>query len=686
MADEKRIQKKVRLYRLAVVVAFVVLIGRLFFLQVVEANQYQARAAQNSTRKITMLARRGDIIDRNGQVLASTRPVFAITFDAQGVSDVPGIAKKLAALIGRPDLDAKAIEEKVKTHQPPYEPAEILKLQESDPDTWAIVSRIAENQQDLPGVDIQEEPLRYYPDGALAGHLLGQVGAISPQELEQFKQYGYGMNDQIGKVGLERVYELWMQGDQNIGLKGKDGFRLIEVNNQNRKVRELPVGVDPVPGNNLILTLDAKVQQVMEKSLKDTIAQAHQRNPKAVAGSAVLIDVRTGAVLAMASEPEVNPNDFVTGLKPDKQAYYNDAKLQPQLNRAIRAAYPPGSTFKMITGMAALESGKVTSGSTITCSGGYWKKGGIKCWSVHGVVDLFKAYAKSCNTYFQWAGEQAGIDLMAKIAQEFGLGENSGATDWQGERQGTRPSRQWKYDLNATSINRKYDRLRKQLDQKYDKLLAQAQTQAEKDKLNAQKQRDKNNLEAWYKIDFDFYTQWQPYDTYNTSIGQGANEYTPLQLANYVATVANGGNRFKPYLVQRIVSPDGKVLQEFKPQLIQKASVNPANIALVRQGMRAVCEPGGTAYVPFKDFPPQFAVAGKTGTAQTGLPTDDKNKDFHGVFVGFAPYDNPQVAIAVYIEYGESGSASAVNVARQVLRTYFGLDKQDAANPNPSAR
>ncbi|MBC7341698.1 MAG: penicillin-binding protein 2 [Clostridia bacterium] len=680
MADEKRIQKKVRVYRLVVVLVFVVLIGRLFFLQVVEANQYQARAAQNSTRKLTILARRGDIFDRNGQVLATTRPVFAITFDAQGVKDVPGVAKKLASLIGRPDLDAKAIEEKVKTHQPPYEPAEILQLQEDDPDTWAIVSRIAENQQDLPGVDIQEEPLRYYPNGPLAGHVLGQVGAISPQELDQFRQYGYGMNDQIGKAGLERVYELWFQGDQNIGLKGKDGFRLIEVNNQNRKVRELPVGVDPVPGNNLVLTLDAKVQQVMEKSLKETIAQAHQRNPKAKAGSAVLIDVRTGAILAMASEPEVNPNDFVTGLKPDKLAYYNDEKLQPQLNRAIRAAYPPGSTFKMITGMAALESGKVTPSSTVTCTGGYWVKGGIKCWGVHGVVDLIKAYAKSCNTYFQWAGERAGIDLISKIAKEFGLGENSGATDWQGERQGTRPSRQWKYDLYAASINRKYDNLRRQLDQKYDKLLAEAKTQAEKDKLNAQKQRDKDNLEAWYKIDFDFYTQWQPYDTYNTSIGQGANEYTPLQLANYVATLANGGNRWKPYLVQRIVSPDGKVLQEFKPQLIQKVSVSPTSMALVRQGMRAVCEPGGTAYSAFKDFPPQFAVAGKTGTAQTGLPTDDKKKDFHGVFVGFAPYDNPQVAIAVYIEYGESGSASAVKVAREVLRSYFGLDKQNLAN------
>mgnify|MGYP001014792932 CR=1 FL=1 len=227
-----------------------------------------------------------------------------------------------------------------------------------------------------------------------------------------------------------------------------------------------------------------------------------------------------------------------------------------------------------------------------------------------------------------------------------------------------------------------------QIEAKYAKLTNQAESDKAKQRLNREKNQTLRIEESRYKIDYDFYVNWRPYETFNTSIGQGDNNYTILQLANYIATLANGGNRYKPYLVQKIISPAGKTLKVFEPQLEHKVTLDPEILAETRKGMLQVTQPGGTAYSLFKSFPPEIQVGAKTGTAQTGRAGDEKNKEFHGVFVAFAPYDNPQIAFAGLVEYGESGGGSAGLVAKAVFEEYFGItpraeDIKDRTLPSP---
>jgi penicillin-binding protein 2 len=346
-------------------------------------------------------------------------------------------------------------------------------------------------------------------------------------------------------------------------------------------------------------------------------------------------------------------------------------------NRVFQGTYPPGSTFKMITGMAALEAG-VKPSETIVCKGRYWRAPYIKCWSVHGTVDFYEALAGSCNTYFQDAGRRAGIDMVAKIAGEFGLGEKTNTLGVINESDGILPDPQWKEALYDPIVKKNYEEKRKTLKEEYEASLSKLKGDAEKEEATEDYENDLNLLEAQYKIDYRFYTTWQPYDTFNTSIGQGSNNYTVIQLCNYVSTIANGGNRYRPYLVDRVISPAGKVVQQYKPELLNKVSVSAENLAIVRRAMKAVIDPGGTSYSLFSSFPSNIGVGAKTGTAQTGLTGDRKNKDFHGVFFAFAPYDDPQIAFASIVEYGESGGASGGQIAKAVFEEYFGLNKNKA--------
>lgn len=668
----KQIEHRLKVYWIMVIIVFSVMLLRLAMLQLVQTSRWKMQSEGNRIRMIAVHAPRGEILDRNGQVLAKSRLVYTVYLTNLGTKEQEGVINRLVEVLQDPQITVDSIKEQLKSPKlRPYEPLVIKRNID-----WQTMVRLEERRQELTGVYIDVEPVRYYPGTSavgetLAGHLLGYVREISAKELEAMPDGEYQMGDMIGKDGLEKTYESY--------LRGKDGARQVEVDVKGRRVKDLPT-LAAVPGNNLVLTLDAKLQETLEKSMDETLARVQKKYPKAKAGTAVVLDVKTGGVLAMVSRPTLNPNDFIGPIPQEKVDFYFRTKPPAILNRAIAASYPPGSTFKPITAMAAVDSKAVDPKTVlVNCTGKYWLPPYINCWGVHGRRDLYGGMAVSCNTYFQEAGRLAGVDNIVRVASEFGLGSKTGI-DLPGEVKGLLPSPQWKQDLNSKLINDRYQKKFANLDATYQTALQQAATDAEKQKLLKQKEKERQALEAAYREEYRFYTEWKPYDTFNMSIGQGNNDYTIIQLANYVATLANGGKRMKPYLVDRVVAPDGKVIKQFAPTLLNKVSVTPETMAEVRRAMLAVTEPGGTAYWLFKDFPDHIKVAAKTGTAQTGRQGDDKLGDFHGVFVAFAPYDNPQIAFAGIIEYGYHGGESTGYLAKAVFEEYFGLKKDPAAS------
>jgi len=285
--------------------------------------------------------------------------------------------------------------------------------------------------------------------------------------------------------------------------------------------------------------------------------------------------------------------------------------------------------------------------------------------------------AKSCNVYFQEMARRAGKEAMIQVAQDFGLGQKTGI-DLPYESQGLVPTPEWKRELNALLIDRKYDNLRKQLEDKYTQMMIGANSDQQRD-LERKKQNEQAQLEAQYQIDYNFDTNWQPFDTFNMSIGQGANQYTILNLVNYVAALANGGDLMRPHLVKEILSSDQEVLRVIQPEVIRRVSVSVETLAETRRAMVQVTRPGGTAAFLFNDFPVNIQVGAKTGTAQTNRAGDSALNEFHGVFIAFAPAEDPQVAFAGVIEYGQHGSESAGWVAKDVFEQYFGLQDHYSA-------
>jgi len=309
---------------------------------------------------------------------------------------------------------------------------------------------------------------------------------------------------------------------------------------------------------------------------------------------------------------------------------------------------------------------------SVSCGGAYWLAPYIKCTGVHGQRNYYSSMAVSCNTYFQEMGRRAGHEGIVHVAEQFGLGQKTGI-DLPHESKGLLPTAAWKKETNALLIDRKYDRLRQEMEVRYQQLLDNAATDKERDDIQKRQKNEKALLEAQYQIDYKFDTAWQSFDTYNMSIGQGYNDYTVVQLANYVATIANGGSLMEPYILKRVVSPDGKTIKEVKPALRHRVDVASSTIAETKRAMLAVTEPGGTAHFLFYHFPPEIQVGAKTGTAETGRKGDDPKRDYFGTFIAFAPFDNPEIAFAGIVEYGFSGSGSAGRVCRDVFEQYFGI-------------
>jgi penicillin-binding protein 2 len=640
LMHRKLMERKMQVMLVIVSAIFVLLVGRLFYMQLIQNDKYSTLARENRMRLTTITAPRGEVFDRYGVKLVGNEPVYTVLLDNLA-GDASEVIPRLASIMG---ISSAEIEQKVAEQKNLYEPVKIATRVSPE-----IVTKIEEQRLELPGVEISIEPQRQYPNGGILQHVMGYVRQINAEQLAEHQSEGYKMGDQFGQTGLEYTYEKY--------LRGQDGGRQVEVDSMARPVRDLGVKA-PVPGNNLVLTIDYNVQKAAEEALERSSKLAlSQGYTEARAGAAVALDVNSGAVLAMASYPTYDPIKLSGVLTQQDYDEIFNSPWRPMLNRAL-LTYAPGSTFKMIVAMAGLQTGKITPETTISDPGYFywgrtfndWKPGG------HGMVDLVRAIKVSCNTYFYQLSLRLGIDEIARVAREFGLGVKTGI-ELPGEESGVVPGPASKIEQRIPYLSEADVKKVREIQQKYNELLNKTTDESKRRALMSQRSAE---LQA-----INWELDWHDYDTIITSVGQGDNRYSPLELANYIAALANGGTLYKPYLVQRVVSHDGRMIKENRPVALSQVSISEANMAVVRQGMREVAlPPDGTASSFFHSLPP---VAAKTGTAEV------YGHDSHAIFVAFAPYEKPEIAVAVVIEHAGSGGTIGGPVAEDMLAAYFGL-------------
>lgn len=483
------------------------------------------------------------------------------------------------------------------------------------------VHQLYEQNSEFPGVTISESSVRSYPLGSTASHIIGRIGKIEESELKG-NENTYDQNDIIGKSGIEYVFEKY--------LKGTDGVKQIDMDVDGTITDEY-ISQEAVAGSDVILTIDSKLQAITEQALKDNINKiasgGFSYQYDADAGAAVVLNVKTGEVIAMASYPDYDPSAFINGIDSQTWDYYINGTTKPLENKAISMNYSPGSTFKMVTALAGLESGAITPTEKINDTGVYPYAHNPVCWyytsyhTGHGRLNVSQAIQHSCNYFFYEVGRRIGIDTLADYAYYLGLGHKTGI-ELNGEANGNLASSQ-----RAVEENR-----------------------------------------SWYLG-----------ETLSAAIGQSYNTFTPLQMAKYVAMIANGGKKIDVTIVKSIVNADGSEVprNEYESYVneklglsnddVQERTFNTDNINAILEGMRGVTsESGGTAYSTFKNF--NIEVGGKTGSAQTGIAGKT-----NAWFVGFAPFDDPEIAIVVFVRNGGHGGYTA-EVARDIIAQYFGMN------------
>lgn len=648
--ERKTFQKKSQIFIAIIIVVFLILVGRLAYLQVFQVEKFKTMAQQNHMRLIPIKAPRGEMFARDGKTkLVTNQPVYTVSLMYLGLENTPQVVQRLADIMG---IDSKEIQQKLDEHKLRlYEPIEIASNVPLE-----TVLEIEQRRLELPGVIIDVEPVRFYPQGGLAAHVVGYVGEINQEELDKLRDQGYRLGDEIGKDGLEVVYEEY--------LRGEAGARQVEVDAQGRPVRDLGIS-QPIPGDSLVLTIDHKVQQAAVKALEAQLELLQKKYPDAKAAAVVALDVHTGEILAMASYPTYDPTVFTKPLS--NEEYRALSEQRAFLNRTV-FDYSPGSTIKMLIGAAGLAEGIIDPNYKYADKGAYyidnlpiydWKPGG------HGMVDIYKALKESVNAYFIKFGIDLGQKKIEQYAREFGFGAVTGV-DLPYERSGILPTPEAKFNIWKNYLPLEIEEKIDQLQEKYEKLMADAKTESERRKLKQQLIAERFALaENQTQKTYMYELEWHTYDTAYVSIGQGIGSYTPLQLANYVAAIANGGTLYRPHLVKKIVNQDGETVKEFKPEVINKVNIADKHLAVLREGMRRVVnEPGGTAYGLFNDIPVE--VAAKTGTAEVGV------KDNHALMVAYAPADNPKIAVACIVEHGASGGSAAGPIIHDILAAYFG--------------
>lgn len=674
--DKKNVRYNI-LYILVYIVG-IILIFQLFNLQIVHGEEYLQRANSRLTRETKIRAARGNILDCNGNVLAGNEikyslKIYKSKIDEQNLNttilnaifvlekngdkynddfpininpvsfkyenqerinkwleendlaDGTTAEQALEYFIDEYSLKQYSLEEARKIIAVRYgidvNGYSSMRGYEISPEVCEkSVAQIEEMNHSFPGINIEYRPIRKYYYSSLASHVLGYVGKIGNEEYTQNE--GYELDDYIGKTGIEYVCEKF--------LKGKDGLKQTDMSIDGTTTGEY-ITEEAISGSNVMLTIDAKVQQVAERALKENIEKINNgdygEKREVYAGSVVVLNVKTGEVISMVSYPDFEPQLFVDGISTEKWNEYTVKGRSALINRTMQSAYAPGSIFKMVPAIAGLETGKITKGEQIECAGIY--PGGYKpkCWYYttygrgHGYLTVSQAIQKSCNCYFYEVGTRIGIDNIEKYATYFGLGQKTNI-ELPGEISGT---------LAGKKLYEKLD-------------------------------------EAWYYG-----------NTLSAVIGQAENNFTPIQMARYIAMLTNGGKKLDLTIIKDIINNQGESIktEEVKDYInkrlgIEKTSeenlnIQKENLKTVLEGMQSVTEEGGTAYSVFKDFPIQ--VGGKTGSAEAG---NDKTNAW---FVGFAPYENPEIAVVVLVENGAHGYYSA-EVTKEIMEAYFGLNEE----------
>lgn len=668
--------------RILVIKFVLILVGallllRLIDLQIINGQEYREQSEKKMLRETVIEAPRGEIYDRNGIVLATNKLAYDVVIFKVGLENaelnntllkIINILEKnkdevytnfpmdsikegfytkdkrislcntygientltdkqiLEYIYEKYDLNNLGYtdEEKFKVARLRYELAtnvfslfsSVTLAKDVSYETMAIIE---ESKNELPGIEINVNSKRYYPYGTLASHLLGYVSSISSKEYSKLKNEGYRYDSSIGKMGVETTMERY--------LKGENGIKRTEVDSEGETASEY-IYKEATSGNNVTLTIDYRLQNVAEKNLKKVIkniatgAKGYVKQEGANAGAVVALDVNSGEVLAMASYPTFDPNDFVSGIKYSKWKQLSENTVKPMFNRVISGTYSPGSTFKMLSALAGLDSQVVTLKEKIKDNGKYEHGNHPMCWvysyygRTHGYINVTEAIKVSCNCYFYEVGRRMGIDNLVKYAKMFGLGSKTGIEIY-GEASGI-----------VAGANKEMD--------------------------------------------------WYLGDTLSAVIGQSYNSYTPIQLANYISTLANGGTLNKVSVIRNITTneyeniPDENIKTHIENTMgykfiSTKLELNKEHVNAVVEGMRSVTsEQGGTSYIVFKNS--DIEVAGKTGTAQVSSGTPN------GIFVGFAPIENPQIAVVAIVEHGDSGSAVA-NIVKPILEEYFSISK-----------
>ena len=612
-SDLDRFRFRIVFAAIAVLLAFAILLTRFSWLQIVRHEYYITRAEDNRISLVPIPPNRGIIVDRNGTILARNYSAFTLEITPSKVEDLDAMIEQLGTLVEILPKDRrrfrKLLEESKSFESLP------IRTRLSDEE----VARFAAHRYRFPGVEVKARLFRQYPLGGIASHALGYINRINKADLEIIEKAEQSANykgtEHIGKTGLEKSYEFQ--------LHGETGYEEVEIDAGGRAVRSLS-RTAPVSGNNLTLTLDAKLQEITEKAFGDR------------RGALVAIEPSTGGILALVSTPTFDPNLFVDGIRTEDWDLLNNSPDRPMVNRALNGAYPPGSTFKPFMALAALETGKRTAAQSIADPGFFIfgghtfrddKKGG------HGIVDMYKSIVQSCDTYYYMLANDMGIDSIARFMGSIGLGHKTGI-DIEGESEGVLPSPEWK--------KRRFRRPEQQ--------------------------------------------KWFAGETISIGIGQGYNAYTPIQLAQAMAVVANNGIMFRPHLVKYItdtktgektmIEPEPIRILPWKRQHIETIKKAMVGVNTEGTGRRAFAGAGytsggktGTAQV--------FSLKG----AEYKAHKLRKELHDHALFIAFAPAEEPKIALAVLVENGGFGAQSAAPIARMVLDYYLLGKRPDGAAP-----
>lgn len=608
------LQERFRLVYGFLFIGVAILSSRMVYLQVINGEQMRQYSEENRIKRVKIAAPRGMIFDRYGKLLVDNRPAFNVQITPQYLNESgksKDVIEKLSLLIRTPVPEIMKRIQKAK--QPSFMPViikdNLTRDEVAELETWKI---------DMPGVQVEMAISRSNLAHDVGSNLYGYIGKVSQSELPQLNQTSsrkYMLDDSVGKSGLEKEFEDYLRGIDGSELVEVDALgRSIESARSKGRVLSQPQVEPSVPGKNLVLSIDEDLQQAAVRGF----------GPKN--GGLIAIDPRNGEVLAMVSRPSFNPADFSRGIDSDLWNKLIADENHPLRDKTIQDHYSPGSTFKTITAIAALEEGVITKDTSFSCSGSInlgnrkvhcWKKDG------HGPVNVVSALTHSCDVFFYRVAQKLkSVDDIAKYAFHLGLGKKTGIEVGR-EVPGLIPTEAWK------------------------------------------QQR--------------FNVPWSPGETLYVAIGQSFVLTTTIQLANAYASLVNGGTLFKPHVIKQIQSEDGKTLKDFTAQILDKTKLKQETIDLVTQGLWGVINiPGGTAY---SQHIPGMEFAGKTGTVQVVTQKAEKiyqkcenlryNQRHHGVFVGYAPIKNPSIVVAVVAEHACSGSHGAAPIAREVIKTYL---------------